>query len=294
MRNNQIELSLFICFKAIYEQLNLTKAAEKLNISKASMSKNLMTLEDQLGGKLFIRSTRKISPTKEAEELYEKVDQIVSTVEDIESIFKDSKTLKGNIRITAPQSICVAFLGKLIIEFQNLNPNISVEILSTDSVLDIIDESIDLSLRINPPKNSTLVGKKVGSYGLHLVATPAYLKKNPIKKLEDINKHRFMAIRSHLNDWKAELDSSFLSGQLVSNDSILVGQLIRSGVALGLRSSWDIKTDLSKNKLIEVLPSLARKHCGDVWLLSHPSKIRLARVQALNNFLHSKLKSYFN
>jgi DNA-binding transcriptional LysR family regulator len=294
MRNNAIDLSLLLCFRVVYQTLSLTKAGEKLNLSKASVSKKLMALEDELGGKLFIRSTRKMSPTNEAHLLYEKVDLIFSATGEIDSLFKDNSSPKGIIKITAPQSMSVAFLGKIIIDFQNIHPEISVDLVSTNSVLDVVEDNIDLSLRVNPPQNSSLVGKKIGSYGLHLVATPEYIKKNPVKNLKDIKSHRFMAISAHLKDWKAKIDVSSHQNSLNSNDSILVGHLIRQGLVLGLRSSWDVKSELRQGKLVEVLPTYSSQYCGDVWLLSHPAKAKLARVQALANFLQQELKNYLN
>jgi DNA-binding transcriptional LysR family regulator len=283
------DLSLLLCFKVIYQTLNLSKAAEKLNLSKASVSKKLTALESELGGKLFTRSTRRINPTREADLLYDKVNLIFEATGDIASIFKESFQLKGKIRITAPQTMCISFLGKSLLGFQKKYPEISIELISTDSVLDVIEESIDLSLRVNPPKDSSLIGKKIGNYKVLLVATPAYLKKNPVKNLESLKYHSFMAIPSHLMDWKIKTNLPS-HHSFISNDSILVGNLIRSSFALGLRSKWDVKADLKNGKLIEILPSSATQDCGEVWLLSHSSKIKLARVHALFDYLVKDLE----
>jgi DNA-binding transcriptional LysR family regulator len=157
-------------------------------------------------------------------------------------------------------------------------------------VLDVIEDSIDLSLRVNPPKDSSLIGKKIGNYRLLLTATPAYLKKNPVKNLESLKNHPFMAISSHLMNWKIKLNwATPLS--FISNDSILIGNFIRSGLAIGLRSNWDVKADLKNGKLIEILPSSATQNCGEVWLLSHSSKIKLARVHALFDYLVKDLEN---
>lgn len=294
MRNNQFGLDSLLCFKVLYQTLSFSRTGEKLNLSKASVSKKILALEAVLGGKLFFRSTRKMSPTKEAELLFEKVDLIFSATEDINEIFNRSNSLTGNVRITAPQSMAVAFLGEVIVQFQEIHPGISVELVSTDNVLDVIENNIDLSLRINPQNNSSLIGRKIGSYGLHLVATSSYLKKNPVKSITDIKNHKFMSIDIHMKDWSDGNLNLSLQRSFLSNDSLLVGHLIRSGLAIGLRSTWDVKDDLKKGKLIEVLPSYANKTCGDVWLLSHPAKAKLAKVQALSNYLNEELKNYLN
>jgi DNA-binding transcriptional LysR family regulator len=283
------DLSLLLCFKVIYQTLNLSKAGEKLNLSKASVSKKLIALEDELGGRLFTRSTRRIVPTREADLLYEKVLSIFEATGEIASIFKESTKLKGKIKITAPQTMCVSFLGIVLLEFQKKYPDISIELISTDNVLDVIEGDIDLSLRVNPPKKSLLIGKKVGNYRLLLTATPTYLKKYPLKDLESLKNHSFMAIPAHLVSWKIKMPPSD-TPSFISNDSILVGNIIRSSKAIGLRSNWDVKKDLKFRKLIEVLPHLATQDCGDIWLISHPSKIKIARVHTLFNYLVKELE----
>jgi LysR family transcriptional regulator, transcriptional activator for dmlA len=294
MRNNQLNLSSLLCFKVLYQTLSFSRTGEKLNMSKASVSKKILSLEADLGGKLFIRSTRKISPTQEANLLFEKVDLIFSATEEINDIFNGSNALVGNLRITAPQSMAVAFLGEILLKFQKIHPGITVEIISTDNVLDVIENNIDLCLRINPPINSSLIGRRIGSYGLHLVATPGYLEKYPVRSIKDIKNHKFISIDSHFKEWNIEIINSTLKRSFASNDSLLVGHIIRSGLAIGLRSSWDIKSDLKQGRLVEVIPSHAVRNCGDVWLLSHPAKFKLSKVQALSSYLHEELKNFLN
>jgi LysR family transcriptional regulator, transcriptional activator for dmlA len=287
------DISLLLCFKVIYQTLNLSKAGEKLSLSKASISKKLIALEEELGGKLFIRSTRKVIPTPEADLLYEKVNFILEATGEIDSIFKESKRLKGKIRVTAPQTMCVSFLGDILLKFQEKFPEISIELISTNNVLDVIEENIDLSLRINPPQSSSLVGKKVGNYRLLLVATPACFKKNPLKDLASLKHHSFMATQTHLANWKIKMNPSAINS-FMTNDSVLIGNFIRSGQFIGLRANWDIKADLKNGKLVEILPKSATQDCGEVWLLSHPSKIKTARVHALFDYLIKELESFLN
>lgn len=291
------DLSALRCFQAVYTTLNLSVAAKKLGLSKASVSKKIQGLEIDLGGPLFIRSTRQIVPTKEAEILFGKVDQLLSTLSEIETLFTEEQILKGKIRITSGHSMAQRFLGELLLDFQLEYPEVEIEFVVTDNVLDPIENNIDLSLRVNPPGSSPLVGKKVGAYQLHLVATPKYLRANPIKKVEDLSHHAFFAIEPHLqtvfeNSGK-KVTTLTQKRAYVCNDSIVIGKFIRDDKGIGIRSNWDIKKELKEGTLKEVLPQQNLKQSGDVWLLSHPSKLKVPRVNALFKFLEERLKGCF-
>lgn len=291
------DLSALLCFQAVYQLLSISKAAKKLNLSKASVSKKILALESELGGELFVRSTRQIVPTREAEILISKVENLLGTMSEIESLFDNKQVLKGKVRVTSGHSMATHFLGEVLLDFQLKNPAIEIDFLVTDNVLDPIENDIDISLRVNPPEMSSLIGKRVGAYQLHLVASPEYLKKNPVKKVEDLEKHPFFIINAHAqaqfekNDKK--ITSYIKKNPFTCTDSAVVGKLLREHKGIGIRSNWDVKKDLENGALKEVLPSLKLKQSGGVWVLSHPSKLKNQRVSALFRFLEEELKGYF-
>lgn len=291
------DLSALLCFQTVYELLSISKAAKKLNLSKASVSKKLQSLEAELGGELFVRSTRQISPTKEADLLISKVDHLLDTMSEIENIFDDKHVLKGRIKITSGHSMATQFLGEALLTFQIKNPDVEIDFLVTDNVLDPIENDIDISLRVNPPETSSLIGKRLGAYQLHLVATADYLKKNPIRKLEDLSSHSFFGINAHLGAQfeKSGKKISYYTGKKSFNctDSAVIGKLIRGHYGIGIRSNWDVKSDIKAGFLKEVLPSYKLKQNGDVWLLSHPTKLKNRRVSELYYFLEKYLAGYF-
>lgn len=291
------DLSSLLCFQAVYQTLSISKAARRLNLSKASVSKKINALEIRLGSPLFVRNTRQIIPTKEAELLLEKTESIIFSLNEIDSLFSKDSMLKGKIRVTSSHSMTQRFFGDLLLSFQEMNPEISIELISTDNVLDPVENNIDLSLRVNPPEQSPLIGKRVGNYQLHLVATPKYLKANPIRRVEDLSSHPFFAIDAHFKsqfEGSEKMISSLIKRRhFLCNDSVLIGQFIREHKGIGIRSNWDVKTALKEGTLKEILPGHPLKKSGEVWLLSHSSKLRIPRVNALFNYLEEHLKNYF-
>ncbi len=290
------DLSSLYCFQAVYQSLSISKAALKLNLSKASVSKKILALEAELGGELFIRSTRQIVPTSEADRLISKVENLLGAMDEINGLFDDKHELKGKVRVTSGHSMATHFLGELLLDFQLKHPAIEIDFIVTDNVLDPIENDIDISLRVNPPEMSALIGKRVGAYQLHLVASADYLKKNPVKRIEDLAKHHFFAIEAHS---VAEIEKSgkkisfyIKKNNLKCTDSAVVGRFIRNHRGIGIRANWDIKRDIESGILKEVLPSHKLKQSGDVWLLSHPSKLKNQRVNSLYQFLNDEIKKF--
>lgn len=291
------DLSSLLCFQAVYQTLSISKAAKRMNLSKASVSKKIHALEIKLGSPLFVRNTRQIIPTKEAELLLDKTESIINSLNEIDSLFSKDSILKGKIRVTSNHSMTQKFFGNLLLNFQELYPDVTIELIATDNVLDPVENDIDISLRVNPPEQSPLIGKKVGNYQLHLVATPKYLKANPIRRMEELSSHPFMAIDAHFKarfeDSDKKINGLIKRRHFLCNDSVLVGQFIRESKGIGIRSNWDIKQALKDGQLKEILPSHPFRKSGDVWLLSHGSKLRIPRVNALFNYLEENLKVYF-
>lgn len=291
------DLSSLQCFQAVYQCLSMSKAAKKLGLSKASVSKRILSLEADLGGELFLRTTRQMVPTKEADRLIQKVEALLGALDEIENLFDEQKELKGKIRVTAGHSMATKFFGDLLLDFQDKYPGIEIDFLVTDNILDPIENDIDISLRVNPSEISSLIGKKIGPYQLKLVANADYLKKKPVKKLEDLKKHQFFAMNAHLMAQFEESEkriSSFIEKNRFScSDSAVIGKFIRDGKGIGIRSNWDIKEEVEKGTLKEILPSLKIKQGGEVWLLSHPSKLKNQRVSILFYYLEERLRNFF-
>jgi LysR family transcriptional regulator, transcriptional activator for dmlA len=282
------------CFNSIFETKSLTKTASRMNISKAAVTKRLASLEEQLGCKLFLRSTRQITPTSEGLDFYQRSKPLLDSISEFELVVSQESSLKGNIRITCPASMAQNFLGKELVHFQKKHAGINIELIVTDSILDLVEQNIDLAIRVNPSKNSQLVGKKLTDLSLKVVATPGYLKKKePIKKLEDLKKHLVYYSEAHKNisfhSTKMKLKDLAFNRAFVTNDSTLMTKLTLSGLGIGIRSSWDIKDSLKKGHLKEILPQSPLETLGEVWLLSSSGRMQTKRVRLLFDFLLERL-----
>ncbi len=296
---NTPDLTTLLVFKNIYEKKNLTVVAELMGLSKPAISKRLEQLELELGVDLFSRTTRSVVPTQEAHNLINKVNEIFEKVEGLNTSLKESKTLtKRKIRISCIASMAQRFLGRTLKEFQNKNPEIEFELIVTDSVLDPVENNIDLMIRTNPNKKSNLVGRKVGHYKLVLVGSSEYLKKHKrIKIVEDLSDHSMLVIDQHLGIFDGvnkSLRELILSKRnFKTNNSPLISQLILEGHGIGVRSSWDVKADIKNKRLQSILSDSKEINSGgEIWILSSSLGLQNDSVRKTFDYLVKELGNY--
>lgn len=285
-------------FVAVYQTSSFTAAAQRLHVTKVAVAKRLTGMEKQLGSSLFRRSTRGLSATPEADNLYIHALELLQHVKNFETKVSDASPMDGVIRITCPYSISLAFVGELLVEFQKKHPGVKFELISTDSILDLIEHNVDLALRMGNVTTASLVGRKLGENELILCATPAYLKSAPaIQNLSDLKKHPVFYMNYHgdavFKNVKKTLRDVTNTPPLATNEGVLVKQLGMSGHGVIARSQWSIKEELDSGKLVPVLSKFPITPMGPIWLLSTAGRMQSARVKAVFDMLVEKSKLYF-
>lgn len=287
-------------FQTVYQVKSLTKASEIMGLSKAAISKRITSLEEDLGISLFSRSTRSIVPTKKANDLIIKVNHIIESLERLNEDFQIAKTIqKRKIRMTCNSSMAQRFIGNILQSYQEKNPELEVELIVTDSVLDTIEHNIDISIRVNPPTNSNLIGKKIGNFRVVAVAADSYLKKNTkkIRCVDDLAQHKLFFIEQHigaLNSSSKKLIQNLKQQRnFITNDSPLITQMALSGYGVAIRSWWDVKASVQKKELKLVLPKDYFKIQGDVWILSKKELLDIENIRLFFNYLEENLKINF-
>ena len=286
------------CFKSIYETRSMTKSSIIMGLSKAALSKRVDGLESNLGFKLFTRTTRSLIPTAKADQLILKVNDILVRVDNLESENDHHSDFVTKIKITCTATMSQRFLGKVLLKYQENNPGILIELLVTDSVLELAENGIDLCIRYNPDQNSNLVGRKIGPLKLVAVATPGYLKENrPIKKMEDLIHHELLFLENHFKVFES-LPKIFQEElkkkrSFITNDSPLITQLVLRGKGIGIRSSWDVIEGIQQKRLEYVLPESSFRSLGDVWILSGPDRLKSEKIRKLFDYLHEEVGRYF-
>lgn len=172
-------LAAYTAFARAYELGSFSAVARELGITQSTVSKHIATLEAGLGVQLFARTTRQLSPTHEAARLYESVLVLLDAADAIPGSLGSARTEPaGLLRLSMPDSFGRARLMPHVIAFRAAYPRVRLDIRLTDQTIGLVEEGIELAVRIGELGSSTLVARSLGIVEHFVVATPAYLSRH--------------------------------------------------------------------------------------------------------------------
>lgn len=164
---------------AVVETGGVGAAADRLNIAKSAISWRLAELESRLGAQLFARTTRQVTPTEAGRAFYDRAVRILADVDEAEQMVgRAGGELVGSIRLSAPTSFGLTTLAPHLIAFQCRHPRIRLDIDLDDRRVDLIEEGIDLALRIGELQDSSLIARRLLPIDSIVCASPDYLDRH--------------------------------------------------------------------------------------------------------------------
>ena len=179
-------------FTQVVEERGFAAAARKMQLSRSSVNKLVINLENQLGVQLLYRTTRKVTPTDTGRAFYQRCVEILSTLEEAElAVSQQSQKPRGILKINAPLSFGISFFGRSIAEFMRCYPDIKIQLTLEDRFIDPIAEGYDLSMRIGtPPQSPNFVVHQIKTFPRLICAAPDYLKIKGIPQyFKDLKHH---------------------------------------------------------------------------------------------------------
>lgn len=166
-------------FSAVVENGSFTAAADALGISKPVVSKQVSLLEQHLGVQLLHRTTRRLRLTHAGEVFASYSHRIMSDVREAEqSVLPLQSEPQGRLRILSPESLAVSLLPEVLLRFQQKFPKIELDIHVSGRLVNLVEEGIDVALRVGKQEDSSLIERLLMPCGLHACASPEYLKKH--------------------------------------------------------------------------------------------------------------------
>jgi DNA-binding transcriptional LysR family regulator len=163
-------------FVEIVDRGSLTAAAESLDRSQPTIVRTLAALESHLGVPLLRRTTRRMSLTAEGRDFLERSRRILADVDEAESaVRRQHGTLRGDLRVTAPVQFGQLHVAPAVFSFLREHPRIRVELLLVDRIVDLVEEGIDLAVRIGPLTDSSMVATRLGEVRRVVCASPTLL-----------------------------------------------------------------------------------------------------------------------
>jgi len=189
------DLNSLTIFAKVVEANSFSEAARRLKLPTSTVSRRVADLEDQLGVRLLVRSTRSLRLTDVGSEVLEHAQHSAELSEAVDNIASNHlSNVSGTLRLSAPPSISDSLLSPMICAFQASYPDVRVQIFVTERFVDHIAEGIDMGFRVGMLKDSTLIARKILTYRHQLVASPAYLEKcKPPKTPQDLLGKRLLA-----------------------------------------------------------------------------------------------------
>lgn len=284
-------------FAAVVEEGTMSAAARRLGIANSVVTKNLNELEAWLGRKLMYRSTRSVKPSHEGVIYYEQIRDIIGKVDDLERLRDaDNQVLSGDVTVTAPVILGKAVLCPLLPGFTEMHPGVRIRIALNNDVNDMVEEGIDLALRISRLPDSSLIARRLCQMRVVFVASPDYLERHPAPKVPDGLKAHACLIDGSIADSRKWIFRSkdgrnrtiSVDGPFDINDAEAVVELCRKGTGVAYVPEHFVRDDLAAGSLIELLPDYATT---DVFisLLYHPRGMANPSTKAFYEYLVEEL-----
>lgn len=279
-------------FVAVVEAQGFTAAAAALGTTVTATSRRVKALEQRLGTRLLNRTTRRLSLTAAGEIYYERVRGILADLRDAEAqLTWLASEPRGPLRITAPMSYGQRRLAPLVAAFARTHPHLQVQLQLDDRTTDIVDQGLDLALRIGYPQDSSLVARPIAPVARHICASPQYLGTHGTPRTpQDLLGHACLHYSnlSEREEWTlggpGGPQSVPVRGSFCSNNGEVLCEAAAQGLGIALLPDFIVQDALAEGRLVRVLQGFEPPPftlCG-----LYPSRRFLpARVELFLDFL---------
>lgn len=277
-------------FVRIVEAGSLTGAAERLGSSLTAVVRSLAALEQQLGMRLLNRTTRRIALTDEGREYVERCRRLLSELEETENALTDRRlTPSGRLAITAPVMFGRLHVAPVVTDFLAAYPEMRAELRLLDRVIDLLEEGVDLAIRIAPLPDSSLVAIPLGATGRVVCASPDYLTRHGRpqhpRDLADHRVIRFTALNDG-NDWNfthgGEMQRVAVADVFAANQVDVALDACRKGLGCGRFLGYQVRELEAAGQLVRVLPD---------W---EPPEIEVSLVYPHNRLLSPRIRAFID
>ncbi len=248
-------------FIIIADKGSLAAAGRDLNLSPSVISKGINALEDRLGARLLNRTTRSVSLTEVGQAYLDRARRIVGDVDEAEAAVSNvSNAPRGHLRITSPSTFSSRHLAPHLPLFRERYPDVEVEMIISDNELDLIENNIDLAIRIALLKDSSLIAKKLAPNHRAMVASPEYIKtKGKPLHPNDLVNHDIISFipGSSYNEWHFKINDKpkkiIAKGMLQLNQGDAILRAAINGGGIAMLSRFVVGRHIASGTLISLL-----------------------------------------
>ncbi|KGF69024.1 LysR family transcriptional regulator [Hoeflea sp. BAL378] len=286
-------------FIDVVEAEGFSAAARKVGRSKALLSKYVRELEDDLGALLLNRTTRQFSLTEAGHTYFRTASDILKEIDNLSDLVREgSKDLKGRIRVSAPRTFADAAVGQSLIDFAVAHPDVTLEIISDDRFVDLVEEGYDVAIRITRLEDSGLIARKLSGFSLIACASPEFLEQHgPITHPSQLSGMPCIVDTNGrtLNNWPFEnKDGSVFSvsvrGRLEVNSPLAALRAAEAGLGVAVLPDFIFKERQNSGTLVPILSDFLLTDRGIYAIYPHRRYLP-AKVRAFVDFLSQWFKT---
>jgi DNA-binding transcriptional LysR family regulator len=287
---NLTDIAIFV---KVVELASFTAAAEALGMSQPVVSKSVTRLEEKLGARLLNRTTRRLSLTEAGSELYGRSVRALAEIENAElEVARFQTEPRGMLRVSAPMSFSILHLGPVIQDFLARFPGVTLELNLDDRQVDLVDEGLDVAIRIGRLQDSNLIARKIAPCRQVLCASPAYLaRRGEPERPEDLLEHSCIlySLVSTPREWRlvgadGELHAVPINGALQSNNGLVNRAAALAGGGIVLLPTFYLGEQLRSGELKPVLCKFKPQEIA-VYAVYPERRNLMPKVRAFVDFL---------
>ena len=256
--DNQSEMAVFV---RVAEAGSFSAAARALNLTPSAVSKLIGRLEDRLGARLLNRTTRRVSLTEEGHAFLQRAAPILAAIEDAErAVTELHGEPRGLLKVNASTAFAQNHLEPLIPGFLARFRELSIQLTLTESFVNLIEEEVDVAIRVGQLTDSSLIARRLGSAQRMIVGSPDYLNKHGMPKTPDDLKHHNclrLITGTSFNRWEFEgpggpraIDAS---GNFETNNATVLHRAALAGLGLIRAANFVVGADVKAGRLLQVL-----------------------------------------
>jgi DNA-binding transcriptional LysR family regulator len=280
-------------YVAVVDHKGFSNAADKLGIAKSMVSRRVSELERRLGVQLLQRTTRRQSVTDAGREFYQRASQLINDMRDAEqSVAHGQTAISGRIRLALPLGIGVSQLAQPISEFLERHPDVRIEVDLNDRRQDLIEENIDLAIRIGELEDSTLIARKLVNVHFAVCASPEHLRVHgEPQHPTELAQHEVLVYSNVAvgRQWFYQLDgkqvSPRMSYRLSANNGEFLAAVASFGRALVTGPVAFLQPYIDRGALVPILTEFARPEVG-MYAVYPPGRLVATRVRVLSDALY--------
>lgn len=257
-------------FAAVVKQRSFTAAAREVGLAKSAVSKRITLLEDRLGVRLLVRTTRKLSLTEEGLRYYEHCAALLAAAEAAEDAVAGATTVpRGVLRVNAPVTFSQMYLAAAVAPFLARHPEIDLHLSADDRIVDVVEGGFDVVVRIGRQVDSSLASRRLATDRLVVCGAPSYLAArgrpaSPADLLGHNCLHYTLVPRQ--GEWRFRGAAGPLAVPVTGNFSTTDGTVLRraalAGIGLAVVPSFMVASDVAAGRLELVLEGARRAEIG--------------------------------